>query len=386
MRAVIVHQGQLTVEDVPDPSPGRGQVLVDVTRCGICGSDLHARLHSDATADGAAEIGYDHLMRSDQHVVMGHEFTGTVAEYGPKTRGKWDIGTPVVSMPILDTTDGIHMIGLSTPAPGGYAEQVLVTEALTFQVPDGVSPDHAATTEPLAVALHAVRRGDVKAKDTAVVIGCGPIGLAVIAMLKASGVRTVVASDFSAGRRALAVRCGADVVVDPGAESPWSTFEDSKYLTTAPALFDLAVGSMKKLRKLPLVPWHRVMETAQKLGASPRGPVVFECVGMPGIIEQIVTAAPLLSRIVVVGVCMEPDTFRPSMAINKEVELRFAFGYDPAEFYRSLAMIAAGEVDPTPLITGTVGLDGVASAFEQLADPEQHAKILIDPSSTATRA
>src|SRR5664279_5518245 len=143
---------------------------------------------------------------------------------------------------------------------------------------------------------------------------------------------------------------------------------------------------MKKLRKLPLVPWHRVMETAQKLGASPRGPVVFECVGMPGIIEQIVTAAPLLSRIVVVGVCMEPDTFRPSMAINKEVELRFAFGYDPAEFYRSLAMIAAGEVDPTPLITGTVGLDGVASAFEQLADPEQHAKILIDPSSTATRA
>jgi len=386
MRAVIVHQGQLTVEDVPDPSPGRGQVLVDVTRCGFCGSDLHARLHSDATADGAAEIGYDHLMRSDQHVVMGHEFTGTVAEYGPKTRGKWDIGTPVVSMPILDTTDGIHMIGLSTPAPGGYAEQVLVTEALTFQVPDGVSPDHAATTEPLAVALHAVRRGDVKAKDTAVVIGCGPIGLAVIAMLKASGVRTVVASDFSAGRRALAVRCGADVVVDPGAESPWSTFEDSKYLTTAPALFDLAVGSMKKLRKLPLVPWHRVMETAQKLGASPRGPVVFECVGMPGIIEQIVTAAPLLSRIVVVGVCMEPDTFRPSMAINKEVELRFAFGYDPAEFYRSLAMIAAGEVDPTPLITGTVGLDGVASAFEQLADPEQHAKILIDPSSTATRA
>ena len=386
MRAVTVHRGELTVEDVPDPDPGPGQVLVDVTRCGICGSDLHARTHGDATADGAAEIGYDAFMRSDQHVVMGHEFTGTVAAYGPRTKGRWDVGTPVVAMPILDTGAGVHLTGLSASAPGGYAEQVLVTEALTFSVPDGVSPDHAATTEPLAVALHAVNRGDVRARDTAVVIGCGPIGLAVIAMLKATGVRTVVASDYSAGRRAMAEQVGADVVVDPATDSPWSTFEDSRYLTTAPALFDLALASMKQLRAVPFLPWRPVLETAQRLGAGPRGPVVFECVGVPGIIEQIVSHAPLLSRIVVVGVCMEPDTFRPSMAVNKEVELRFAFGYDPAEFARSLAMIAGGSVDPSPLLTGTVGLDGVATAFEQLADPEQHAKILVDPASTATRA
>jgi threonine dehydrogenase-like Zn-dependent dehydrogenase len=383
MRAVTVHAGELTVGEVPDLEPGPGQVLVDVTRCGICGSDLHARTHGDATADGAAEIGYEHFMRSDQRVVMGHEFTGTVAAYGPKTRRTWDVGTPVVAMPILETSAGIHLTGLSAQAPGGYAEQVLVTEALTFRVPDAVMPEHAATTEPLAVALHAVHRGDVAAKDTAVVIGCGPIGLAVIMMLKASGVRTVVASDYSAGRRALAARCGADVVVNPAVDSPWRTFDDSRYLTTAPALFDLAVGSMKQLRRLPVVPWHRVLDIAQKAGAGPRGPVVFECVGVPGIIEQIVTAAPLLSRIVVVGVCMEPDTFRPSMAINKEVELRFAFGYDPLEFHRSLTMIAAGKVDPAPLITGTVGLDGVADAFEQLADPERHAKIMVDPTRSA---
>lgn len=380
MRAVILHQGNLTVDDVPDLSPGRGQILVDVTRCGICGSDLHARVHGDATADAAAEIGYPDFMRSEQQVVMGHEFTGTIAEYGPGTRKKWATGSSVVAMPILETADGIHLTGLSALAPGAYAEQVLVSESLTFAVPNGLDVDVAALTEPLAVALHAVNRGDISSKDTAVVIGCGPIGLAVILMLKAKGVRMVIASDYSAGRRDLARRCGADVIVDPAAESPWSSFEHSKaYLTEASDLFGLAVDSMKKLRAIPLLPWHRVLETAQKLGAGPRGPVVFECVGLPGVIEHIVSNAPLLSRIVVVGVCMEPDTFRPVMAINKEVELRFAFGYDPAEFHRSLQLTSDGTVDPTPLLTGTVGLDGVADAFEQLGDPELHAKITIDP-------
>lgn len=380
MRAVILHEGDLTVDEIPDLSPGKGQILVDVTRCGICGSDLHARVHGDATADAAAEIGYPDFMRSDQQVVMGHEFTGTIAEYGPGTRRKWATGSSIVAMPILETADGIHLTGLSAQAPGAYAEQVLVSESLTFAVPNGLDVDVAALTEPLAVALHAVNRGDVSAKDTAVVIGCGPIGLAVILMLKAKGVRMVIASDYSAGRRDLARRCGADVIVDPAAESPWSSFEHSKaYLTEASDLFGLAVDSMKKLRAIPLLPWHRVLETAQKLGAGPRGPVVFECVGMPGVIEHIVSSAPLLSRIVVVGVCMEPDTFRPVMAINKEVELRFAFGYDPAEFHRSLQLTSDGTVDPTPLLTGTVGLDGVADAFDQLGDPELHAKITIDP-------
>ncbi|EFQ82940.1 GroES-like protein [Aeromicrobium marinum DSM 15272] len=382
MRAVTLHRGQLEVEDVPDLRPTKGQVLLDVTRCGICGSDLHARVHGDATADVAAEIGYDHFMRSDQRVVMGHEFTGTVVDYGPGTRRRWSSGTPVVAMPILGTGDGIHLTGLSQPAAGGYAEQVLTTEALTFEVPNGLAPERAALTEPLAVALHAVNRGAVGTRDTAVVVGCGPIGLAVILVLKARGVRTVIASDYSPGRRELARRCGADVVVDPAAESPWSTFDDSrKYLTEASSLFELAVDSMTKLRAVPLLPWNRVLETAQKLGAGPRGPVVFECVGMPGVIEHIVSAAPLLTRVVVVGVCMEPDTFRPAMAINKEVELRFAFGYDPAEFHRALLLIAEGKVDPSPLVTDTVGLDGVADAFDRLADPERHAKILVDPSA-----
>jgi threonine dehydrogenase-like Zn-dependent dehydrogenase len=251
-------------------------------------------------------------------------------------------------------------------------------------VPNGLAPETAALTEPMAVAWHAVRRSGVGKRQMAVVVGCGPIGLAVILMLKARGVRRVIASDFSPGRRALAEVCGADVVIDPGAESPWTGFEQSRYITDANHLFDLALDTMGKLRRVPLLPWWQVIRAAEAAGATPTGPVVFECVGVPGIIDDIVTNAPLASRVVVVGVCMEPDTIRPAMAINKEIDLRFVFAYQPHEFREALHLVAEGKVDPTPLVTATVGLDGVAGAFDALADPERHAKILIDPASAST--
>ena len=214
-------------------------------------------------------------------------------------------------------------------------------------------------------------------------IGCGPIGLAVISMLKASGVRTVIASDFSPGRRALAEACGADVVVDPATESPYASMDEHGYHTKAASLFNLAVGSMEKLTRLP-VPWWHVMRLAEAAGAMPDGPVVFECVGVPGVVDQIISSAPLVTRVVVVGVCMGVDQFRPSIAINKEIDLRFVLGYTPREFHDSLRMLADGKVDGSPLLTGTVGLGGVENAFEALRDPERHAKILIDPRSSAT--
>jgi len=380
MRAVVCHRTELSVEEVADLTPERGQVLIDVERCGICGSDLHARLHCDETAADVAALGYDHFMRSSDRVVLGHEFVGTVADYGPRTRKHFPIGTRVVALPVLRAGGSVHLTGLSPLAPGGYAEQVLSTASMTLRVPDGLDADGAALTEPMAVALHAVRRGQVGARDTAVVIGCGPIGLAVIAMLKATGVRHVIASDFSAGRRALAERMGADVIVDPAAESPWASFAESKrYLTEAIALAEVGIDAMDKLRAVPLLPWAHVLRGAEKAGATPRGPVVFECVGVPGMIEHVIANAPLLSRVVVVGVCMGEDSFRPSMAINKEIDLRFAFAYDPSEFHQTLQWIASGKVDVRPLVTGTVGLDGVAGAFDDLGDAERHAKILIDP-------
>jgi threonine dehydrogenase-like Zn-dependent dehydrogenase len=108
--------------------------------------------------------------------------------------------------------------------------------------------------------------------------------------------------------------------------------------------------------------------------------VVFECVGVPGVIAQIVDSVPLFSRVVVVGVCVGADSFTPAMAINKEIDLRFVLGYTPLDFRDTLHMLAEGKVDPRPMITGTVGLSGVPGAFSDLEDPEKHAKILIDPS------
>jgi threonine dehydrogenase-like Zn-dependent dehydrogenase len=387
MRAVACKQAELSVVERDPPTPGRGQLLINVTRCGICGSDLHARHHADELADVAAEIGYGGMMRSEHEVVFGHEYCGEVVEHGPRTRKAIKTGTPVVALPLVRGRDGaVHPTGLSAHAPGAYAEQLLVEQSLAFSVPNGLEPTLAALTEPMAVAWHAVRRGDVDKGQVAIVIGCGPIGLAVICMLKAHGVRHVIASDFSPGRRELARRCGADLVVDPSADSPYQGLDKHGHLVTGPELFELALGAMQRLRRLP-VPWEPVYRAAETLGlANPKHPVIFECVGVPGVIDQIITGAPLASRVVVVGVCMGNDQLRPSMAIQKEVDLRFVLGYTPIEFRDTLHMLAEGKVDPTPLVTGTVGLDGVAGAFDALGDPERHAKILIDPKSNASEA
>lgn len=383
MKAVICTEQELSVGEIPDPTPSAGQLLLEVTRCGICGSDLHSRRHADALADVAAEIGYDGLMRTTDRIVLGHEFSGVVIGRGKGSR--LAEGTPVVSFPLLRAGGAVHTTGLSPHAPGAYAEQVLVQDALTLAIPNGLAPDLAALTEPMAVGLHAVNRGDVSKGQVAIVIGCGPVGLAVIAMLKAEGVRTVIASDYSAGRRALATTVGADVVVDPATESPWSAAQGNGHLDHAPDVFELGVSSVEKLRKLPFVPWQSVWRVADKAGAAtPKHPVVFECVGVPGVLEEIISHAPVYARVVVVGVCMEPDTIRPAMAINKEIDLRFVLGYTPLEFSDALTLLGEGKVDPEPLVTGVVGLDGVAGAFDALADPETHAKILIDPRSTAT--
>jgi threonine dehydrogenase-like Zn-dependent dehydrogenase len=382
MKAVACENTRLEVVDLPTPEPAKGQVLIDVSRCGICGSDLHARHHADQGADVLAEAGYDGFMRTHQRVVLGHEFCGEVADHGPKCRRKLATGTPVVALPLIRSDDEVHAIGLSAAAPGAYAEQVVAEESLIFPVPNGVGPELSVLTEPMAIGWHAVRRSDIGKGEVAIVIGCGPIGLAVVCMLNARGVRTIVASDFSPGRRDLASACGADVVVDPGDWSPYEAAGDRGYLKTVPALAELGIGTMEKLTRLP-VPWHHVMRAAEKLGVKPKHPVIFECVGVPGILDGIIASAPLFSRVVVVGVCMEPDRIRPAMAINKEIDLRFVVGYTPLEFRDTLHMLAEGKVNAAPVVTGTVGLPGVESAFDALGDPDTHAKILIDPKGTA---
>jgi threonine dehydrogenase-like Zn-dependent dehydrogenase len=323
MKAVTCQEGRLEIVDLPAPEPAKGQVVLTVHRCGICGSDLHARHHADEQADVLAEAGYPDLMRSHQQVVFGHEFSGEVAEYGPGTRKTLPVGSPVVAMPLRRRGGEVHAIGLSAKAPGAYAEQVLVEESLMFPLPNGLSPDLAVLTEPLA-----------------------------------------------------------DILIDPGLSSPYEAAGDQGFLTTVPALVELGISTMEQLTGQP-DPWHHVMRMAMKMGAGPSRPVIFECVGIPGMIDGVITGAPLGSRVVVAGVCMQPDTIRPAMAINKEIDLRFVVGYTPLEFWDTLNLLADGKVNAVPIVTGTVGLGGVEAAFAALAEPEHHAKIVIDPRGDA---
>jgi len=383
MKAVVCREAKLNVVDRPDPVVGKGHVLLGVLRCGICGSDLHARHHCNQMSDLLKRIGYHGFMRSDQEVVFGHEFCGEVLDHGPGCARKIKTGTRVCALPILRRGDDIDLIGLSPRSPGAYAERTVVEESLMVPVPNGLSADLAALTEPMAVAWHAVRRGEVGNKDVAIVIGCGPVGLGVICVLKAQGVKTIVASDFSPGRRALAQKCGADVVVDPATDSPFANWKDYGFLGELTGALALAVETREKLGKLP-VPWWHTWRLAEKLGLAPNKPVIFECVGVPGILQHIIDGAPLLSRLVVAGVCMKTDQIEPVVAINKEIDLRFVFGYTPLEYRDALHAIADGKLDCQPLITGTVGLGGVDAAFTALGNPEVQAKILIDPGSRST--
>lgn len=382
MKSVVCQNSELRVVDRAELKPAKGQVLLKVLRCGICGSDLHLRHHCDHMAQLVKRAGYPHFPSAAEEIVFGHEFCGEILDYGAGTTRKLKTGTQVCAVPLMRNGKDIELLGLSARVAGAYAEQVLVQEEMLERVPNGLPPEQSALTEPMAVALHAVRRSEIKRGDVAIVIGCGPVGLGVICMLRANGVKTIVASDFSAGRRALARSCGADVVVDPAKESPYADWKQYGFTVRLADMLELGVGTREKLGKLP-VPWWHTWRLGEKLGLMPKSPVVFECVGVPGVLQKIIEGAPLLSRVIVVGVCMQADTIEPSMAINKEIDMRFVLGYTPLEYRDALHLIAEGKVSCAHMVTGTVGLADVETAFSALGDPEQHAKILIDPQRKA---
>ncbi len=382
MKAVVCQNAQLDVREIADANPQKGQVLLKVLRCGICGSDLHMRHHCDHMGDIMVRTGYQNFPKASDPIVFGHEICAEVLEHGPNTPKKISTGTRVCVLPVMRKGNDIDMVGLSLRTPGAYAERLLADQSMLLPVPNGISSDLAALTEPMAVALHAVNRSEIKNKEVAIVVGCGPVGLAVICMLKAKGVKTVIASDFSLGRRLLASKSGADVVVNPAENSPFSSWKQYDFLGGLPGLLELAVGTREQLGKLP-VPWWHAWRLAEGLGLKPKRPVIFECVGSPGVLQNIIDGAPLFSRVVVVGVCMQLDKIEPAMGNNKELDFRFTMGYSPLEYRDTLHMIANDLVNCQHLITGTVGLDGVSNAFDALRDPETHAKILIDPSSAS---
>ena len=358
MRAVVMRDRALVVADVPAPEPGPGEVLVRTLACGICGSDLHALKHAERFVEISRRSGNPRVMDLSRDVVMGHEFCAEIVEHGPETTRALKAGTRVCSRPTLVRPTGPQSIGYSNDNPGGYGEYMRLSEALLLEVPNGLSTEHAALTEPMAVGVHAVAKARLEPDDAPLVIGCGPVGLAVIAALRLRGVRPIVAADFSRRRRELALALGADVVIDPAQGGPWTSWREAavyKDASRAPAL----------------PPWIA--------GPAVRPAVVFECVGVPGVLDELMAASPRGTRIVVVGVCMEPDTIHPMLGISKELNLQFVLGYTPDEFAATLGYLAKGEIPAAPLITGEVGLDSVAQAFVDLGSPERHAKILVRP-------
>jgi threonine dehydrogenase-like Zn-dependent dehydrogenase len=198
----------------------------------------------------------------------------------------------------------------------------------------------AAMTEPLAVGVHAVAKSKITSNESAIVLGCGPVGLACIAELKRLAIGPIIAADFSSKRRALAEQLGADVVVDPRVTTAIEAWRDADGVRT---------------------------------------PVIFEAVGVPGMIDQAMRIAPKDARILIVGACMQEDRFHPMLGLGRELSLQFAFGYDPAEFGSALLSIADGKIDLAPWVTSSVGIDGIPQAFRDLANPEEHAKIMVTP-------
>jgi threonine dehydrogenase-like Zn-dependent dehydrogenase len=341
---------------VPDPVPGTGQILVRTLACGICGSDLHFLKFGDEMVKLGEEMGASTQINAvdlSKDLIMGHEFAAEVLEIGPDTTASVVPGDIVVSLPVMVTDltsmDSIQPIGAySNTYGGGYAEMMLLASMLATKVPDGLDPRHAALTEPMAVGLHAVNKSGIKAGEAAVVLGAGPVGLAVISALRRMGAEPIVAADFSPARRALAMTMGAHEAVDPREEP--------------------AIDA-----------WRRLDPRSAAPPLGPSALVIYEAVGVPGMLDQAMRDAPRNGRVLVVGACMEKDTVRPLIAVGKELEMRFALGYDPFEFNSCLQAIADGSIDVKPLITGEVGIDKVGWAFEQLGDPEEHCKILVEP-------
>lgn len=339
MRASVLRDGRMVLrDDVPEPVPQQGQVLVGVTACGICGSDLHFAKHGAQMVELTRQItgmpiqgGLPVDVTGD--VFMGHEFSAEVLETGPETDAP-PVGTAVTSLPVLLSPKGFEPILASNTTMGGYAERMLLSAPLLLRLPTGMDPRHAALAEPMAVGLHAVNKSAIQQGEEALVVGCGPIGIAVIAALRHRGVESIVAADYSRMRRELATTMGAHRTVDPAQESPFDT-------------------------------------------AKPA--VVFEAVGIPGIVNDVLRRAPMNTRVIVAGVCMEADTVMPLFGISKEISIQFVNAYDHNEFSESLRAIGEGEIDVAPLITGEVGLEAVGQAFDDLSEPDAHCKILVLP-------
>lgn len=340
MRAAYMIDRRIVVGELPDPVPARGQVLVRTHSCGLCASDLHVLHHGERLVEWSRAHDGPFNMDLARPVVLGHEFVGEIVDYGPGSDRRLRTGTRVTSLPVILRPDGIDCVGLTNATPGGFGEYMLLDENLLMEVPDALDDEMAALTEPLAVGLHHARIGRPERDDVPLVVGCGAIGLAVIAGLKLLGASPIVAADLSAERRATALRMGADIVLDPRETAPYGVLS--------------ALGGR-------------------------RATLVFECVGVPGVLDQIMRGIGHGARIIVAGWCLEMDHVFTPCAHLKRINIQFAGGEEQEDMDLALRAIGDGHIDVSAWLGARIGLGGVAAALEAIADPANAIRSVVDP-------
>ena len=325
----------VVIETVPDPTPGEGQVVIKVNRCGICGSDVHL------TSSQAGPFGYP------ENAPLGHEFAGQVVALG-KGVETLKVGDAITAFPFSGCgrcatclAGRPNFCREFAGMVGGMAEYLLVNERTALRLPAGMALADGALVEPLAVGLHGVALARLSPGARVQVIGAGTVGLSVVYWAKRLGAGKIVVSATSRRREALARQMGADAFVAPSAGE------------------DLAA----------LV--------ARELSGPPD--VVFECAGQVGLLGQAVHCVKPQGDVVSLGFCTSPDAVLPALATWKEVRILFSMTYSVQEFAYVAESLAAGNVVPRALITSTVSLKEFPATLDALRGPSEQVKVMVDP-------
>ncbi len=324
----------LAVETLPDPAPTPGELVVRVGRCGICGSDLHMT-EDPAFGKAAGDV-------------LGHEFAGEVVAAGQGVEGV-AVGDMVSVVPIRGCGRCDQCLAGETAwcrtgmmlQGGGYAEYAVTTPGQCVVLPAGASLADGALVEPLAVALHGVRLSGLVPGDAVLVLGAGPIGLAVAFWARRMGASRVVVQDIADHQADRARAMGATGFV---------------------------------------------VDRADPVGAAVRalgGPadIVFECVGLPGLIAQGVDQVRVKGTVVILGLCTQADSFVPFTALSKEVRLQTSAFFTRKDYEAALDVLNAGVAEPRAMITDTVALADVPTVFEGLKQRTHQCKVMIAPAA-----
>ena len=309
--------------------------------CALCATDLHIMQHGEEFAE--ANRAYDGFFTADRSrpVILGHELCCEIIDYGPNCQKTLPVGARVTSLPLLFTESGPQVIGQSDVVPGGFGEYLVLDESLMREVPRQLSSSMASMIEPFAVGCYYARISKIQKEEVALVVGCGAIGLAVVAALNAMDHHPIIAADFSPERRELALRMGADSAIDPREESPYTA-----------GIID---------------------------GSSKPPSVVFECVGIPGVLNNVFLRANWGSRIYVAGVCTEDDHLCTHAAHTKGLQVMFGGGEHPEDIDLSIRLLNEGKVDLTPWFGRTIGLSELESELLNMNRPGAAIRNVLDP-------